>query len=103
MNVISLEATNQSFRLKMEGVNYNFRLLYNQRAGTWTIDITSEAGERIAMGVALKLGTTPLYFLRKRIGDVISYDTAGKGTEADFENLSDTVLFVQLTEAEIGG
>lgn len=103
MNVVSLRPINQSFRLKMEGVNYNFRMLYNQRASTWTLDITTEEGEQVAMGVALKLGTTPIYFLRKRIGDVVSYDTSRKGVEADFDNLSDTVLFVQLTEAEIGG
>ena len=102
MNVISLEPKNQTFRLKMEGVNYNFRMIYNSRASTWTLDMFDADGVPIAQGIALKLGTTPIKFFRIRLGDVLIYDTASKGIEADFENLSDTVLFVQLEEAELG-
>lgn len=101
MNVISLKSINQTFKLKMEGETYNFRLLYNKRAATWTMDVSTEDGVAVASGIALKLGTTPLKFLRLRVGDIMAYDTSNTGTEADYNNLNGIVLFIQLEEAEI--
>jgi 23S rRNA C2498 (ribose-2'-O)-methylase RlmM len=101
MKVLDIQPQCQTFKVKMEGVNRRIRLLFNTRAQTWTMDIYNEDGSPFVMGVALKLQANALSKLKLKIGDIITYDTSLTSTEADFYNLSDTVLIAQLEESEL--
>jgi hypothetical protein len=47
------ETGNARFRAKLDGVDFNVRLLWNSRAETWSLDLYDVDLEPIATGIAL--------------------------------------------------
>lgn len=94
-------------RVVLEGVGYRIRLQWNARAATWMLDLSSETGEALATGVALRAGVPLTLHLRHRIGmppgSLILVDTSDALGDPTFDDLGDRVRLLYYTAAEVDG
>lgn len=100
MKVLDLESRNQKFRCVLEGVQHQVRLIWNARAGTWTVDIETLDGVPVACGVALQTGVNPFSHMQLDLGSFVIFDTAYLDQEAGINSIGSTHLIAQLEESE---
>ncbi len=103
MTIIPLTADpGQSFRLDLEGNEYNIRVYYNARKVGWFIDISSADNVAVILGVALVLGTNLLgQYPSLELGGLFMFDTEDANTDAGESDLGSRVFLVSFTEEEL--
>lgn len=99
MQVLTFNAVNQKCRIKCEGEEYFFRLMWNARAAAWVADISTTEGVEIASGITLRKGVNNIRQLRLGIGSIVILD-AGNIGEPTADSLGSSSWVVQFTEAE---
>lgn len=85
----------QEFTIELDGSVYLMRVRENARTGRFVLDVKTEAGDEIVMGVVLVSDWAPLSRfkdLRMPLGDLYLGDVTGKFQEPNRTNLSVDVL-----------
>ena len=98
---ITPELPSQTFKVDLEGVTYNFRIIYNTRIGVWTLDINDENSEHLAGGIALVKGVDLVDQLKLGLGGLFKIEVGTSKEDATFAGLGVNVLLIHLTEEEI--
>ncbi|MBW2672064.1 MAG: hypothetical protein JRD89_01445 [Deltaproteobacteria bacterium] len=93
-----------TFSSKLDGVSYNFRLVYNGREGLFRISIATvdgaaiQAGRKIVTGFDLLRGNT---HAARPPGLLMAIDTEGGDLDPGLDDLGGRVLLVYTPEAEL--
>lgn len=92
-----------SFSIELEGVTYGFEFRWNLRDSAWYFDISDSSGTPLITGRKVALGA-PL--LRRFVlpglppGELVAYDSSGKGQEAGIDELGARVLLLYWESSE---
>ena len=71
----------QEWVTRLGEVKYLFRLQYNTRADRWTLDILTEQGEPLALGIGLSIGVDLLASSQVMPGLLYLVDYSGADTD----------------------
>lgn len=81
----------QSFTCQLGDTVYQFDLRWNDRSNVWTMDISNPFTQQsLATGVPLVLGGPLIRQYALGIGDFVTWDETGTGTEASLTSLGTT-------------
>lgn len=90
----------QKFSITLEGITYEFRVIYNTRLNLWAADI-STGGSAIANGVALVGGKDLVEQYDIPLRNIYAINTTGSNEDANANNLGTDVRLFQLTDEEV--
>jgi hypothetical protein len=92
-------------RVPLDGAFYAFRQRYNERAGTWMLDILTGDGAVLAQGIALRADAPVNLHLRARDGmlqgALMPLDTSGAGRDPGIGELGARVRLIYLSPEEL--
>jgi len=92
----------QSFTVALGGSKYLIDARYNDIAGFWTLDITTEPAQvQLVAGVPILIGQDLLSPYALGIGGLLATDTSNSGIDAGPEDLGDRVTVTWLSESEL--
>lgn len=92
----------QTFTCTLNGTQYVIDARWNERGAFWTFDLTENPSQTLLVaGVPLLLGQDVLAPYALGIGGLIMADLANSNTDAGPEDLSDRVVAVFFTPAEL--
>lgn len=90
----------QVFKITLDAISYEMRVLYNTRSGYWTIDM-SENGVPLLFGVPLLGGTDILIQHTIAIKNLFVINVDNANVDATVDNLGEVVKLILLTEQEL--
>ncbi len=92
----------QNFTVELEEVIYRFRVYFNDRSSSWSLDIADEEDNDIVHGLRCVLGQNILEGLNLDLGAIVVHDTTGTGVEAGIDSFQDgTHLMISFTQEEV--
>jgi hypothetical protein len=91
----------QTFSTDLNGTNYNFRVIWNERLGVWSMTIYDVDFNVIIAGVALLIGTDIIKSLNSSIGGMVVADSDGTNRDATVDDLGTRVKLIYLTPEEV--
>lgn len=94
------ESVAHDFNIELDAELYTFRLVYNSRAGLWTMDIYRQ-GLAVRLGLVLVLGADVLKGTDVNLGELWMFDLDGTGVDANSSDLGSRVVMYYITLAEI--
>lgn len=101
--MIEIPLTNsaeQRFSVQLEGETYDFRVIYNSRAGFWTADI-SQGGAVLAYGVGLVAGINILDQFNFSIDRLYVVNLDETSQDPLFDGFGTTSKLFSLSEEEV--
>lgn len=90
----------QEFDVPLNGVKYNFRVIYNTRLGIWSMDIALQGVELIS-GVALVIGANLLARYNLPLSRLFMVNVLEGDADATADNLGSGVRLFVLTAEEL--
>ncbi len=84
--------TSQTFTILLGAISYDMAVRWNDRSGTWVLDITDSASQTILVqGIPLVLGTDILSPYGLAMGYMVVVDQSGQGLDAGVDDLGSRV------------
>lgn len=94
----------QKFSMLLDGMLYNFRVIYNTRAnppnGLWSLSIAS-GGVELVNGAAMLIGGDILSPVNIGLKNLFMINTTESSEDATADNLGTAVRLYHLTDAEV--
>lgn len=91
----------QVFVTQLGNVKYQFDVIYNDRAGVWTMTITDFVSQTVLIaGIAVVLGAPLLALYNLEIGELIVSDTSESSRDAGPDDLGTRVCVYWLSADE---
>jgi len=87
----------------IDGIRYLFRIIYNSRAGTWSLSINTTQNEAIINGVVLVGGVNLLGHVDIGISNMFTINVNDENQDATFDNFASDVVITILTDDELDG
>ena len=92
----------QTFICQLGDTKYQFTVRFNDRSGTWSMDIADDVtGDYILTGIALLLGQDLLAPYNLGIGRMLVVDNASTGKDAGVDDLGVRVTVVWFSPDEV--
>lgn len=90
--------------VELDGVVYRLRFYWNDRLGTWLLDLRDASENAILLGIPIFTGYPLNYFTIDRIegaprGIFMVLDTTGQNQKADKDNFGKDVLLLYFSAA----
>lgn len=97
------DLTDYELTTALDGATYTLRLRWSEREGSWYLDVSSETGDAIALGIKVTLYQE---LGRRRTasamppGALIAVDTSRQDVEPGVSDLGDRVQLIYVPESE---
>jgi hypothetical protein len=95
----------QRFFVELEAVTYGIDLLWNGRAGAWSLSILDRNGAALLSGrrvvIGFPLTVRAAYDLRLPPGQIVAIDTTGADKEPGLEDLGARVPLLYVEAADV--
>lgn len=93
----------QTFSIELAGDIYQFRVIYNQRYGTWSFDLSDVDDVLLVAGIPLLIGSDLLSQYNLEIGALVVIDTEETFVDAtgDDGDLGTRVILTYITPEEL--
>lgn len=92
-------------RVPLDGTFFTFRQRYNERVGSWVLDILTGDGDVLAQGLTMRADTAVNAHLRTRpgmpTGVLLPLDTTNAGTDPGLAEMGQRVRLVYITAEEL--